>query len=206
MSLDEALISLKPMLEEYAGKKNSIQKQIIQEGIIPIETCDECKNKTIIKVIKFDTLNSNAISEFVDWISSNRIEKMECDRKEVYIISKKKEIEGKKGKASLLDIGIPVGLKKEEPKLEFKFAVTKFKNRSYSKFFDSEFYDFSVCNHITDETTMRKALPVLLEKTSHSIYRIYDGISKIPRKIGREEEHSKELNLICELSSYHNHA
>jgi len=119
------------MLEEYVTQKNLIQKQIIQQGTIPKEICNECKNKEINEVIKFDTKTNNAFQDFVEWISTNGIREIQCDKKHVYIISNKKQIEGKKGAPLLLGVVIGTGLKKEEPEFEFKFPISKFKKKVF---------------------------------------------------------------------------
>lgn len=197
--LKEAFTRLKPMLEDYVSKKNSIQKQLIQQGIIPKEICNDCKNKEIEEVIKFDAKTNTAISDFVEWISNNEIREVQCDKKQVYVISKKKQIEGKKGTSLLLGVEIGAGLKKEEPEFEFKFPISKFKRRNYAKLFNFEFYGFSVCKHILDEASMKKALPMILVKTgNHHMFFIGES-SRLPTEILKKgSKKINKLRLLCE--------
>jgi hypothetical protein len=197
MNLKETFEKLRPLLEEYVQEKEIIQKQINQKGIIPNEVCDNCRNNNILEVIKLDEKTNKNVPYFIEWIIKNDIQTIQCNKKQVFLVSPKKELEGKRG-TRVIEVDVVSGLEKEEPKYEYKFPVSKFKRKKFSRIFNFEFYNLSLCNHITDEFTIKKALPTIIIKTSrHSFFinEISQGIRDIVEK---EKPKRIELKLLCE--------
>jgi TusA-related sulfurtransferase len=192
-NLNKIFEKLKPVIDDYIDQRSTLQKQITQRGTLPKEIIEQCKRREIIEVIKLDEEATGSIPDFIEWISENEISKIQCNGKQVYLISKKEKIEGKKGSSLIIGVKIATGLKEEEPEYEFLFPLSKFKKKPFFKLLSYEFYGFSKCEHITGEQSLKHSALVIIVKSEDSRF----GLESI-NEILKRRKPVKKLRLLCE--------
>ena len=196
MSVRAIFDEIKPVLDEYISQKNTLQKQIMLEGILPQEVISACPIHDILAVKKFDKDILASRDDFLKWIKENEITAIECNKKEIFFRSTKEKVENKKGKDPYEGFAVPEhnSLRESPTEYEFRFLLSDLKKKSfYSILSQSEFYGMSICRHIKD--TNEDGFPTIITRKDQR----RDFLIHRRSPLGIHERDSlPELELLCE--------
>jgi len=183
---------LRPVLEEYLKEKTEIEKQVKQQGTVPLAICSLCKKRRILSVAKFREDANKTIPEFLEWLRSNEVRRLWIEKETIHVESRKEALEGKKSTLASLNIimtGAPFSY------YEFTFNKSEFKKKTFSRLFDIEFSDFGLCSHLAEDALQKEALPVIL--VVKSIHPSYGPSSVSAEHVWAREQGKNELKLLC---------
>jgi len=165
MDFQTAFKKLKPVLDSYIEQEITLHKQIAREGTLSDEIKSECPIHNIVKVEKFNDDAIKSTSNLVKWIQENKISWIESDQENIYLKSRVKKIEGRKGKETVdsMLISHDSGLKSKEKEYEFKFSLNNLKKKDFFQILRFHpFSAFSFCEH-SDTEKINHMRPVIIE-------------------------------------------